>query len=295
MNKKLVNPDLMLLATALLWGSGFVATEYAIRANMNFMLIMVARFTVATLVLLIFTIKEIEEIKKQEWIRGSIAGIILFAGFSFQTLGQSMTTVSNSAFITATNVIMVPFVVWIFRKRQPKLKTMLLACMTLLGVSILTLSPNEGISFNIGDIYIFICAILFAMHISYLEFGVSGSNAKRITFIQLLVATFLSIISLLVVKQDFSIIDYHAAIPASIYMGVFSTCIAFFLQTSAQKQVSASKVGIILSMESLFGTIMAIMLGVELLSLKVAVGGTIILLAVILTELKISNRRKVFE
>ena len=93
--------DVMLLLVAIIWGSGFIATEYAINANMTPLIILAFRFTIAALVLFIFMAKKIKEISRKEWVRGGIAGVILFFAFYFQTIGQSLTTISNSAFITA--------------------------------------------------------------------------------------------------------------------------------------------------------------------------------------------------
>jgi drug/metabolite transporter (DMT)-like permease len=76
-----------------------------------------------------------------------------------------------------------------------------------------------------------------------------------------------------------------------IYLGVFSTCLCFFIQTSAQKRTSASKAGIIMSTEGFFGTLFSILLGMEPLTAKVIIGGIVILTAVILTEVKFDSKR----
>lgn len=284
------NANLTLFIVAIIWGSGFIAMEYALNANMSPLLIMALRFSIAALILLTATFKELKLISWAEWIKGSIAGIFLFLGFYLQTFGQSMTTVSNSAFITTTNVIMVPFVVWLMTKKKPKLKIILLAFITFLGVAILTVSPSQGFKLNNGDLLILLCAIAFACHISYLEIAVSDNNPKRIAFIQITVAAILSITSFIAFDID-SIAQANFAIglPSIIYLGVFNTCLCFFMQTSAQKRTSASKAGIILSTEGFFGTLFSILLGLEPLTAKIVIGGILILTAAILTEVKFSK------
>lgn len=292
MKKYTLNADLMLLMVAIIWGTGFIAVEYAIHAGMSAVLILAIRFTLAAIILLAFTLKDIRKITTSEWIKGSIAGVFLFLGFYLQTVGQTLTTVSNSAFITTTNVIMVPFIVWVFVKKRPTLKIVLLACLTFVGVTILTWSPSGGLSFNIGDLYILLCAVAFACHIAYLELAVKGHSAKRITFIQISVAAILSIVGL-VVSEDltFQSVNFAQGLPSVIYLGVFSTCLCFFIQTSAQKRTSAAKAGIIMSTEGFFGTLFSILLGMEPLTVKVVVGGIVILTAVILTEVKFDNKK----
>lgn len=288
-----LNADLTLVLVAIIWGSGFIGMQYALDANMSPLLIMALRFTIASFILFAVTFKELKLISKSEWVKGSIAGVFLFTGFYLQTIGQSMTTVSNSAFITATNVIMVPFVVWIMVGKKPALKIVLLACMTFLGVVILTVSLSQGLKFNLGDFFVFLCAIAFACHIAYLEIAVKSSSPKRITFIQITVAAILSNIGFAVFDIDsVAKANFAIGLPAVLYLGVFSTCLCFFLQTSAQKRTSASKAGIIMSTEGFFGTLFSILLGLEPLTAKILIGGILILTAVILTEVKFDKSQR---
>lgn len=293
MNKYKMNADLMLVIVAVIWGSGFIGVDIAVKANMSTFLILAFRFTIAAIVLLIFTYKDLKNIKKSEWIKGSIAGVLLFSGFYLQTFGQALTTVSNSAFITATYVIMVPFVAWVIAKQKPTLKTIILAFVVLIGVGVLTISPGQGFHLNIGDVFILLCAIAFACHVAYVELAVSSSSPKIITFIQISVAAILSVLGLFIFDASaIPVADYVVGLPAVLFLGVFSTCICFFMQTSAQKRTSAAKVGIILSTEGFFGTLFSILLGLEPLTTKIVVGGIIILTAVILTETKFAAKKQ---
>lgn len=291
-NMRKLNADFMLLIVAIIWGTGFIATEYAINANMSPIIIMAFRFNIAAIILLFFNIKTISSISKAEWIKGIIAGTFLFLGFFFQTFGQSMTTVSNSAFITATNVVIVPFIVWALTKKKPKNKLFFLALLTFIGIVILTVSPSGGVSLNLGDFLVLIGAFMFAFHISYISIAVSTTKPKHLTFIQLLAAAIFSLIGLLFIDTpSFFEMNITTALPAVIFLGVFSTCICFFMQTSAQKRTSASKTGIILSTESFFGTLFSILLGIELISLKIVIGGIIILFSVIMTEINVDFKK----
>ena len=285
MKKFEMNADLMLLLVAIIWGTGFIGVEYAIKADMSAFLIMASRFSIAAIVLIIVTYKDMKQIKKSEWIKGSIAGVLLFTGFYFQTIGQSQTTVSNSAFITATYVVMVPFIAWIFTKVKPSLKLVILTFVVLIGVGVLTLSPSEGFKLNIGDVLILVGAFGFACHVAFVEIAVGNSSAKIITFIQISVAAILSILGLFIFDPGaIAVANYAVGFPAVLFLGLFSTCLCFFMQTSAQKRTSAAKVGIILSTEGFFGTLFSIVLGLEPLKAKIIIGGMIIITAVILTE-----------
>ena len=291
-NKSQVFADIRLVIVAVIWGSGFIATEYAFDAHMDTSLIMALRFSMAALILFFTSIKQLNTITKRELKNGFIAGCILFLGFYLQTKGQYLTTVSNSAFITATNVIMVPFIVWSITKKHPPVKSFILALVTLIGVGILTISPKEGFSsFNFGDLLVFGSAIAFASHIAYLGVAVQDSNPKFITLIQLTTAAILS--SVVLVSFDINTlqsVEWKGGLAAVAYLGILCTCLCFFMQTSAQKYTTASKTGIILSLEGFFGTLFSVILALEPLTSKIVLGGIVILSAVILTEVNIKNK-----
>jgi drug/metabolite transporter (DMT)-like permease len=289
---KKLNPDLMLVIVAIIWGTGFIATEYAFDAGMTPAMILVIRFGFAALLLGIILWKKLPKISRREWIQGGVAGVLLFLGFFFQTLGQSMTTVSNSAFLTAVYVVLVPFIVWILTKDKPKTKIFFTAALTFVGIVILTVNLKGSVGFNIGDIYILICAVMFASHLAYTGIAVKHADPIRITFIQMVTATVLSVLNISIFGAgDVAGMNLIAGLPAVIYLGIFSTCICFFLQTSAQKRTPAGKAGIIMSTESFFGSLFSVMLGMEPLTTKILLGGVIILTAVILTEVDLNFAR----
>ncbi len=288
-----LHADFMLLLVAIIWGVGFIATEYAIDSNLHPIYIMAGRFGIAALFLLIFVNKKITQIKKSQWLKGSIAGVFLFLGFFFQTLGQSMTTVSNSAFLTATNVVFVPFIAWLITKRRPKTKVFFLAAVTFLGIAVLTVDTFNISSLNIGDFYVFLCAIAFASHIAYVSVAVKDSDPLLITFIQMLTVAILSFAGILIIRPtNLAEIHFSYGLSAVLFLGLFSTCLCFLLQTSAQKRTTPGKAAIILSTESLFGTIFSVVIGFESMTAKIIIGGLIIFTSVVLTEIDLPLRSK---
>ncbi|MFZ2539724.1 MAG: DMT family transporter [Oscillospiraceae bacterium] len=295
-NKLISTADLSLVLVAIIWGTGFIATEYAIKSGMGTSLIMALRFTIAAVTLLIFCLKELKQIDKKTILHGSVAGGILFLGFYSQTFGQAHTNVSNSAFLTATNVVMVPFIVWIISRKSPGLKTYILAFTTLIGIGILTLKfDGSGFSLGMGDVMTLFCALCFAMHIAYLGIFGKNLNAKLLAFMQLFVAAIISIATLLLF--DIDTIDMQViskGLLPILYLAIFSTCLCYFIQTKAQQHTNPSKAGIILSTEGLFGSLFSVVFGLEPLTINIVIGGLIILNSVILMEsnLKIFKKNK---
>lgn len=275
--------NLLLLAVAIIWGTGFVATQYAIDAGMSASLILALRFSVASIILMLVCNKKLLKIEIETLKIGGIAGVLLFMAFYTQTVGQGLSTVSTSAFLTSTNVIMVPFIVWGITKKSPSYKIYLLALMTMVGVGVLTLS--DGFSFKVGDLLVLLCAFLFATHIAFLGVKGRGHNVERLTFVQITVSAILSIIMFVISDLNTATIEsFNSGFLATFYLGAFSTCFCYYGQTKGQQHVKPSKSAIIMSTEGLFGTIFSVILGFEVLRVNMVVGGIIILTAVILSE-----------
>ncbi len=281
--------ELSLVLVTVIWGSGFVATEYVIQANWSTSLIMVTRFIIAAIILAIVLNKKLLKINKEELVKGSIAGIFLFLGFYTQTVGQTTTSVSNVAFLTATNVIMIPFISWFVSKNRPKTQTILLTFLALLGVGVLSFNSGQ-FSLNLGDIFVLLGAFFFASQIAYLEKATKEADPVRINFIQILTATILSIGSFAIEGEGLKGANIPAGVLPILFLGVFSTCICFFLQTRAQKYVSAAKVGIILSLEGVFGGVFSVVLGLEPLTANLILGGGLIILASVLSNIDFNQK-----
>lgn len=276
--------NLLLIVVAVIWGTGFVATQYAIDAQMGASLILALRFSIASVILMIVCNKKLLRIEKDTLKIGGIAGIMLFMAFYTQTVGQGLSTVSTSAFLTSTNVIMVPFIVWGITKKSPNYKIYLLALMTMVGVGVLTLS--DGFSFKMGDFLVLLSSFLFASHIAFLGIKGKGHNVERLTFVQITVSAILSILLFLIGDLKTTTMEiFTNGFLATFYLGAFSTCFCYYGQTKGQQYVKPAKSAIILSTEGLFGTIFSVMLGFEVLKVNMVVGGIIILTAVILSEL----------
>lgn len=278
--------DILCLLVAAIWGSGFIASQAAIDAQMSAPLIMALRFSVAAVVMLLVCLPRLKQIRVEDLKRGGLAGLFLFGAFYTQIVGQQNTTVSHCAFLTATNVVMVPFLVWAVSRRRPQAKTFVLALTTLVGIGVLSIQPGSfEISFHYGDAMTLLCAVLFALHITTLGWAVKGTDVMRINLIQLSTAAIVSVaVFLLTDLESVSQANFASGFPAVLYLGLFSTCLCYFLQTLAQKHTTPSQAGILLSTEGLFGSLFSVLIGLEPLTVNLVAGGLLITASVVLME-----------
>lgn len=278
--------DFLCVLVAAIWGTGFIASQIAIDAKMSAALIMALRFFIAAIVMLFACLPRMKGIKLSVVKAGIVPGIFLFGGFYTQILGQQRTTVSHCAFLTATNVVMIPFLVWLLERRRPPVRTFLIALFTLLGITVLSITPGSfEWSFNFGDLLSLLCAFFFAMHITVLGKVTKKADAMLINLVQLSTAAIISVVVLLITDVDaFSKADWSSGIWAILFLGLFSTCLCYFLQTYAQKYTSSAQAGVLLSLEGLFGSVFSVILGMESLTVNMAAGGIIILVSVVALE-----------
>ncbi len=295
--KQMLLADLSLLLVAMIWGTGFVVTKGTL-SGIGPMYMVAWRFLLGTIIVGTIAFKKIKTITKENIIGGTIVGVILFFGFITQTIGINHTTVGKSAFLTGTNVVMVPFLVALIYKKWPDRFAIVGAVLCFIGVSLLNVGSNlfatggglfssEALnfifSFNKGDIWTLVCALGFAMHITSNGKFVHKMDPMVLTFIQFVVTTILGFITAFVF-EGVPTMPAPNTIKGIIYLGMFSTCAAFLIQTMAQKYTTTTHTAIILSLESLFGTILGIIIFTEPFTKVMAVGCFIIILSIITVE-----------
>ena len=136
--KKSILADMSLLLVAIIWGSGFIVNKNALD-YMDPIYILVLRFTLSSILMGIIFWKRLVKIKLQDLKAGVVIGIFLFLAFLAQTIGLQYTTVSKQAFITASNVVMVPFIYWFVSKKNPDIYEIIAAILCFIGIGILSL------------------------------------------------------------------------------------------------------------------------------------------------------------
>lgn len=270
-----------LIAVTVIWGGGFVASDMALKSLRPFQ-IMAIRFLLATILMGGASIRELKGIDFKELQAGILMGCALFVGFAFQIVGLQYTTPSKNAFLTALNVVMVPFIAFLILKKKISMKSIAGAVMAIFGVGLLSLEKN--LSLGLGDALTLVCAVGFAFQIFFTSEFVKKYRAVVLNFVQMLTAVLLSVVSLFLFGET----EFHVTAQgwlSVLYLGVISTALCYLLQTASQRYVDETKAAIILSMESVFGTIFSILILHEQVTLRMICGCVIILAAVIVSNL----------
>lgn len=287
-DKKVLYADLSLLVVAFIWGSGFVVTKGALD-HMTPLYILFFRFIVASFFL---TLVSYKRLKKAKWLdvkAGLIVGLLMFIGFVTQTVGLQYTTVGIQAFITASNVVMVPFFYWFLTKRKPSSYEFFGAFLCFVGIGILSLDGNLRMGY--GEFLTLICALSFALQIVAVGYFARNVDSYVLSTIQLYVASILAFILALTFEPPIYSISSNMILPV-MYLGIFTTMLAFLTQNIAQKYTSSTHAAIILSLEAVFGSFLGIALLNESITVKFVIGCIAILISVLASETKFEFLKK---
>ncbi|MBX4259228.1 DMT family transporter [Clostridium estertheticum] len=282
LKEKSILADMSLLIVALIWGGGFIAVKDALDSVSPFY-IMAIRFSISVLIMLLVFRKKIKYITKNYLFNGTIVGLLLFLGFAAQTIGMKYTTAGKNAFLTGTNVVIVPFLYWIISKKRPDVFSLISAFLCFIGIGMLTI--DSGIHIGLGDGLTLLCAVFYAAHIVAVGFFARKVDVILLVIIQLGACALFSIIAALIFEPVPQSLN-SSTMFALIYLGIFSTMLAFIVQNVAQKYTTSTHTAIILCLESVFGCILSVVMLHEIFTSKMILGCLTIFLAIITTETK---------
>ena len=286
--------EALLLVTAIVWGTGFVAQRKAMEGMQPFAFIAL-RFFLGCLVLLPALIlknagRQSTTEKALGWkglLRGMVLpsllpGLFLFAGTSMQQLGIMTTSASKAGFLTALYLVLVP-VFGLFLGKRANLWVWIGVALALLGVWFL--SVNLQLSIQKGDILILIGAMFWALQILALDHFTPKLDALELAFGQFLTAAVLGLVASLIGESG-PMVSNPSAWGPLLYSGIVAVGIGFTLQVFGQSKVDPALASLIMSLEAVFALLGGMLFLGERLSGREWLGSAVMLAAVILVQLK---------
>lgn len=295
MTKKMKS-NIMLLLTAFIWGSAFVAQKSGMDYIEPFTYNGIRTFVgglVLIPVLIFFTKKnnkqkgENEKVfdfqkDKMAVIGGVCCGMALFVASSLQQFGVSYTTAGKAGFITTLYVVFVPIISVLLRK---KVRPIMWICVVLGAVGLYLLCMTDA-SFRLqfGDMLVLLCAVAFAVHILVIDHFSPKADGVKISCVQFLVSGVMGLICMLIFETP-DLGDILACWLPILYAGVLSCGVAYTLQVVAQADADPTAASLILCLESVFAVISGAILLHESMSPRELMGCAVIFVAVIISNL----------
>lgn len=296
---KRMRANLMLLLTAFIWGTAFVAQIKGMD-NLGPFSFAAARNFVGGLFLvpvgLYFrtkdkTQKTEEEAKfeKKNLILGGIAcGVVLFVAGSLQQVGLSYTTAGKAGFITALYIVIVPLLgIFIGKKIRP----IIWGCVLVAAVGLYLLSITGGFNIGRGDLLVLLCAVGFSMHILVIDYFSPKTDGVAMSCIQFFVVAACSAVVMFIFETPTWEYIMSAWIPI-LYAGVLSSGVGYTLQIVAQKDTDPTTASLLMSLESVFALLAGMAALGEVMSGRQILGCALMFIAIVAAQLPEKRNNK---
>ena len=279
-----------LFAATIIWGYAFIVVKDTVDIFQPLTLIAL-RFTIAFILLSVIFFGKLKKMDRRTFWSGVVVGVMLFLAYSAQTFGAADTTPGKSAFLTSVYCVIVPFLFWAIKKKNPGVYSFVAAFMCILGTALVSLRGD--FKMGAGDFYTLLCSFFFACHIVSIAILGNDKDPVIITILQFGVAAVLGWCTSLPV-ESFPLYAPLSSWMGIIFLGIFPTMLGFLLQTVGQKYTSPSASALILSLESVFGILFSIIFGYDTVNLRLLCGFILIFAAILVSETKLSflNRKK---
>jgi drug/metabolite transporter (DMT)-like permease len=271
---------LALFAVGFVWGAAFVLMKDAIQQQ-PYMDFLATRFTIAFIAMILLRPRVATQFQEGDIKYGAVLGVVLALGYITQTLGLDMTTAATSGFLTGLYVVFTPLIAWLVMKQRVSKKVALGVLIALTGLAIFS-GAAADIEFQIGQIWLVVCAVFYAIHILLLGKHGRGRSSYRFAMLQ--------IGWMAVVTWGFALLDGYQPPPNSevwfaiLFTALLSTVIAFWVQTWAQTLIDPARVALIITSEVVFTALVAVAVGQEPVTFAMIAGGGLLFAAMLIVE-----------
>ena len=292
MSKKTL-AHLLLLAVVAIWGATFALVKAAL-ADASPLLFNLLRMLIATVALVLINHRQLAGLTRRIWLAGMVAGLLLAAGYQFQTVGLAHTTSAKSALITGLVVVFVPLLTIVPALRphgtaRPRWTTALGAAFAFLGLLLLTTPPGTTLAtvssgIGAGDLLTLLCALSFAGHLLALAHLAPQIRAGQLATLQIAFASAFMLITLPLAGPLYLHLSGRLVLALAV-TGLFATAAAFTIQTWAQQHIPPTNTAILLTLEPVFALAVSMLLLGDRMSGRSVAGAALILAGIATIEL----------
>lgn len=305
MKKQQIRNSFLLLLTAIIWGGAFVSQsvgmEYVQPFTFNGVRSIIGGLVLIPCIAVLnhtdkkkkdnqdgLSLDETKRQNKELLIGGICCGVVLCFASSFQQFGIQYTTVGKAGFITAFYIIIVP-ILGLFFKKKCGISVWIGVILALFGLYYLCM--NESLSIQKGDFFVFVCAILFSIHIMVIDHFTQRVDGVKMSCIQFFVCGILCLIAMFLFESP-QVPDILAAWKPILYAGVMSCGVAYTLQIVGQKGMNPTIASLILSLESVVSVLAGMLLLNQHLSGREILGCIFMFAAIVMAQLPERKKKR---
>lgn len=283
---RLSRAEVVLVFITMLWGGTFLLVHNVMSVS-GPMFFVGLRFAAAALFVGVVSARALPGLTFTELKAGMLIGVTIMLGYGLQTMGLQTISSSQSAFITALYVPFVPLLQWLVLGRRPGLMPSIGICLALAGLMLLAGPEGGSLHFSEGEMVTLVSAVAIAGEIILISRYAGQVDVRRVTVVQLATASVLAF--LMIVPTQERIPDFSwLLLVSAIGLGAMSAVIQVAMNW-AQKSVSPTRATLIYAGEPVWAGIVGRIAGERLPGVAL-LGGLLIVVAVVVSELKVRRR-----
>ena len=270
-----------ILLQSVIYGFGNPLTKIAFKSITPFWSLSV-RFTIAFIVFMLFfgrrIIGSLKSVEPKVYLP---AGICMATAYITCNLALSWTSATNVGFLMSLPVIFAPILALLIYKVKYRLIHIPVQIVVVIGLYLLCFD-GEKLVFGKGEITALITAISIAGALVFGEESLKQLDAVAVSAVQAGITALISLPCTLIFENTEILV--HVTIPAwlvVLYLAIFCTNIAYMLQNSALKYISASTVSMLQCTQPILTAIISYLLLREKLSTLGIIGAAIIIVCII--------------
>jgi drug/metabolite transporter (DMT)-like permease len=274
-----VTAALALILVTVVWGVTFVQVKDAVAIYPLFAFLTV-RYVIASAVLAPAAAPRLRAMGRDGLLAGAVLGALLALGSALQTAGLERTTVTNTGFITGLYVLLTPlFGLLLFRTRITR-DLWAAVALALVGLALLAGVPSGSSS---GDLLVLLSTAAQALQIVMVERYANRYDAVGLTFVQML-AALVGFAAIALALGDLSVPRGATVWAALLVTGVFASALAYLIQIWAQRRISATRIAVVFSLETVWAGVFGFLLDGDRLGLVGWTGCALIFVAILVAE-----------
>ena len=288
---RLSKAEMVLVFITMLWGGTFLLVHNVMTVS-GPMFFVGLRFAAAALFVGLVSARSLPGLTFTELKAGVLIGITIMLGYGLQTMGLQTISSSQSAFITALYVPFVPLLQWLVLGRRPGLMPSIGICLAFIGLMLLAGPEGGALHFSEGEVVTLVSAVAIAGEIILISRYAGQVDVRRVTVVQLATASLLSFLMIVPTQErlpDFSWLLLLSALG----LGAMSAVIQVAMNW-AQQSVSPTRATLIYAGEPVWAGVVGRIAGERLPGVAL-LGGLLIVMAVVVSELKIRRTRATAE
>ena len=280
--------EAILILITMFWGGTFLAVQYAMTLSGPFFFVGL-RFATAALAVGLLSVKSLRGLTWLEVKAGVLIGISIAIGYSMQTWGLQSIPSSKSAFITAMYVPLVPVLQWVCLGKMPGVMSWVGVLLAFVGLIFLAGPNGTSLTLGAGEIITLISALAIAAEIILISRWAGKVDIKRVTIVQLATASIVAFAAMIPAGESVPAFT-PGLLGIALGLGIFSAIIQVTMNW-AQRSVSPTRATVIYTGEPVWAGVFGRIAGERLPALAL-LGGALIVLGVLVSELKLKRKRK---